>query len=566
MPRLARVPLVDLLNDAADQIAGHVVRSDALPPLWAPLAAQPGRGMRLPDGRVVSPQQAAIESLADELFYGGAGGGGKTSLLVGVAFTEPGSSVLFRKEFTQFEGPEGLLEYAKTVAGLRGPYNGRNHTFTIDGGVSHLELGSVPDDRSRQKWRGRPHARKLFDELPQFTEAEYRFLIAWLRTSVPGQRTRVISTGNPPDAVEGQWVIKYWGPWLDKAHARPAKPGELRWFATVDDKDVEVPSGDPVTLTDREGKPRVVKPRSRTFIPASLADNPYYMATGYADVLDNLPEPLRSQMLLGDFAAAMPDHAWQVIPTAWVVQAQARWRPREITGPPTAVGNDPSRGGKDEFVVAKRYPDGWFGPLEIHDAKEAPDGIVGAQILFKSLGGDATVPVQIDIGGMAGSSVYDQGRAIGLRAIPMNGAMASFARDRSGRLGFVNKRAQWAWQFREWLDPGSGLDLALPPDPQMRSDLCAMRWKMTPRGIQIEAKEDLKKRLGRSPDRGEAVIYCAADEYSLAEMTITSGAPVPDSALSAEELAAREAAKAAKATQVVVDQIARDGVYWPGGR
>jgi hypothetical protein len=62
--------------------------------------------------------------------------------------------------------------------------------------------------------------------------------------------------------------------------------------------------------------------------------------------------------------------------------------------------------------------------------------------------------------------------------------------------------------------------VALPPDPELRADLCAPLWKLTPRGIQIESKEDritesgikesgIKSRLGRSPDKGEAVVYCS---------------------------------------------------------
>jgi hypothetical protein len=38
-------------------------------------------------------------------------------------------------------------------------------------------------------------------------------------------------------------------------------------------------------------------------------------------------------------------------------------------------------------------------------------------------------------------------------------------------------------------------------------DLCAPQWKLAVRGIQIESKEDLIKRIGRSPDKGDAVVY-----------------------------------------------------------
>ena len=55
------------------------------------------------------------------------------------------------------------------------------------------------------------------------------------------------------------------------------------------------------------------------------------------------------------------------------------------------------------------------------------------------------------------------------------------------------------WKFREALDPNSGLDIALPPDPELMADLAAPTWELTTRGIQIELKEKIIKRLGRSP-------------------------------------------------------------------
>jgi len=90
------------------------------------------------------------------------------------------------------------------------------------------------------KWKGRAHDLKCFDELSEFMEQMYTFLTGWLRTTDPRQRTRIIGAGNPPTTVEGEWVIRRWSPWLDSQHKNPAKPGELRWFARLDDKDTEV--------------------------------------------------------------------------------------------------------------------------------------------------------------------------------------------------------------------------------------------------------------------------------------------------------------------------------------
>ena len=97
-----------------------------------------------------------------------------------------------------------------------------------------------------------------------------------------------------------------------------------------------------------------------------------------------------------------------------------------------------------------------------------------------------------------------------MRALPYNGAGKSWRTDKSGQLHFINKRAESYWLLREALDPASQLDLCLPPDSELKADLCAPRWKPTPTGILIEPKEDLAKRIGRSPDKGDAVVMCWA--------------------------------------------------------
>lgn len=81
----------------------------------------------------------------------------------------------------------------------------------------------------------------------------------------------------------------------------------------------------------------------------------------------------------------------------------------------------------------------------------------------------------------------------------------------SGRLTFVNQRALWWWRLREALDPSSGEDLAIPPDRELLADLCSPKWKLMTRGIQVEPKEAIVKRIGRSPDKGESLVYARGD-------------------------------------------------------
>jgi hypothetical protein len=452
------------------------------------------------------PQTQAYYCEADETYYGGGAGGGKTSLLIGLSVTAHQRSIIFRREFPQLRG---ILSECETLLAGRGRFNSQANLWRLDDG-RRLEFGAVQYEGDVQKYQGRAHDFKGFDELPQFTERQYRFLIGWNRTVMAGQRCRVVGAGNPPTNTEGEWVIRRWAPWLDGQHPNPARPGELRYFAVIDGIDTEVEGPTPF-----EHKGEVITPKSRTFIPAGVKDNPYLMQSGYMAVLQAMPEPLRSQMLYGDFSVGVADDPWQVIPTEWVRAAQARWkddaRPKDTKGralPMTALGVDVARGGGDKTVLARRFGT-WFAPLEKHPGASTPDGPTVAALVAKALsdGGYANID---GIG--VGASVYDHCRqqpGIRERVRSIIYSEAATERDRSKTLSFRNLRAYAYWSFREALDPKTGDSLALPPDPELLADLCAPKWSMSLSGVQVEAKEDIIKRIGRSPDSGDAVVLAA---------------------------------------------------------
>jgi hypothetical protein len=98
---------------------------------------------------------------------------------------------------------------------------------------------------------------------------------------------------------------------------------------------------------------------------------------------------------------------------------------------------------------------------------------------------------------------------VGPRVIPVNGSAASTDSDLSGHLRFVNLRAEAWWKMREALDPTRPVKVALPRDQRLFADLAAPRYRVTARGIQVELKEEIRRRLGRSPDRGDAVVLAA---------------------------------------------------------
>ncbi len=366
-----------------------------------------------------------------------------------------------------------------------------------------VELAGVQHEHDKENYQGRPHDFYGFDELPQFSESIFRFVTGWNRTTDQGQRCRVVGAGNPPTNADGEWVIRYWAPWLDQQHPHPALPGELRWFAVLNGEDSEVESSEPFTYKDE-----LIEPKSRTFIPANLKDNPFLMDTGYRATLAAMPEPLRSQMLYGDFTAGGQDDPWQVIPTAWIRAAQVRWTPGgKPDGPQDCVGVDVARGGSDKTVLSRRYG-AWFAPLEKYAGKSTPDGQAVASLALQALvdGGQANVDV---IG--VGASVYDLLQQENANVLAVNFAEGSKETDRSRTLRFVNKRAECYWKLRESLDPDKGDELMLPPDSELLADLCAPRWSMRARGIQVELKEEIVHRIGRSPDSGDAVVLAFAD-------------------------------------------------------
>lgn len=448
------------------------------------------------------PQFMAYSAQADITGFGGAAGGGKSSLAVGLALTQHRKSILFRQNGTELTG---LIDEMTRVLGSRDGFNGSDRIWrlnTPNNVQRQIELGSFPNPGDEIKYQGRDHDLIVYDEASNMRQSAVRFLMGWLRTATPGQRCRVLMTFNPPTTAEGRWIVDFFGPWLDKKHPNPAQPGELRWFAMVDGKEVERPDGALFTYGAD-----TIQPRSRTFIPSRVSDNPHLMGTGYMATLQSLPEPLRSQMLYGDFQAGGEDDPWQVIPTVWVEAAQARWtRPAKLD-PMDSLGVDVARGGRDNTVIARRHGM-WFDAPLTHAGSATPDGPSVAGLVLAA--GRDGAPIHIDVIGV-GSSPYDFLREARQQVLGVNVAEAAMGADRSGRLRFKNQRSELWWRMREALDPANNTGCTLPPDPRLLADLCAPTWSLSGSTVYVEGREDIIKRIGRSPDFASAYILALID-------------------------------------------------------
>lgn len=486
-----RAPTLEEVRAFKAQLSEEDLRYIDASMTWAPL---PG------------PQQLAWDSPADELFFGGQAGGGKTDFLCGLALERHQVSIIYRREAPQLSGITDRLSH---LLGGRDQFAAGDRVWRL--GTRQVEYGSMPNIGDEQRYQGRPHDLLVFDEITQFTELQYRYLLTWNRHAdhvPPSQRCRVVVTGNPPTTPEGLWVTQYWGPWLNPDHPLydTVAPGELLYYVTVHGEDLVVPDGGPY-LHPETGK--WVRPRSRTFIPAAIDDNPFLLRTGYADTLEGLPEPLRSQMRYGDFTAGQEDHEWQVIPSAWVDAAMVRWKLRQHDnhGALSSLGVDPSRGGKDQFIIQPRHGS-FFAEQHAYPGTAAPTGQAGAALCLQHLRNSA--PVNIDVVGV-GYSVIDHLEGLGVETNAIHGAAGCTRRSKNGSLKFANLRAYCYWHVRELLDPANPDPIALPPSVSLKADLCSPRYSVGPRGVQVESKEELLRpaRLGRSPDEGDACVYAA---------------------------------------------------------
>lgn len=447
-------------------------------------------------------QRMAYESKADELFFGGGAGGGKSALLCGLAVEEHARSIIFRREYPQLKG---LIDEVTRMVGSHKGYNEQTRIWRLADGRK-LEFGSVPHESDKERYQGRPHDLKAFDEITHFSESQYRFLIGWNRTTREDQSCRVVVTGNPPLTAEGLWVIRYWAPWLDPTHPNPAPPGQRRWFAVVEGKDVEVDGPGPHVI----GGSKYLA-RSRSFIPARLEDNPDLARSGYAAVIEAMPEPLRTMMREGRFDVGQRDREFQVIPTSWIAAAQARWRDDGCKDfAMTAMAFDPAGGGADAAELCWRHG-GWYAPLVSIQGEDTLDGSTCAARIIARRRDNA--PVIVDVGGGYGGAVTLRLKDNGIAHLGFNGANASHARTIDGQLKFANKRAEAWWRLREALDPDQegGSVIALPPDPELRADLSSPGYEVGPRGLLIESKDTLRARLGRSPGKGDAVVMCLSE-------------------------------------------------------
>jgi len=191
---------------------------------------------------------------------------------------------------------------------------------------------------------------------------------------------------------------------------------------------------------------------------------------------------------LCDFGASM-DNA--LITIDKVADAVAIKRTEaEVAGSAKILGVDVARFGSDRSVIQKRKGLAAYEPKIFDDI----DNMTLAGMVAQTITEWEPDAVFIDAG--RGEGVIDRLRQLGYFVTEVNFGGKAL------KPMYNNKRSEMWDGIRLWLDDGG----SLPPNVDLKTDLCVPTYKFdSSNRLQLESKDDIKKRGGRSPDLGDAL-------------------------------------------------------------
>ena len=231
-----------------------------------------------------------------------------------------------------------------------------------------------------------------------------------------------------------------------------------------------------ITITadpdDPKRTPRVSKEHAQEMIDTYGRDNPWVMAT----ILGLFP-PGGFNALLGldDVEAAM----------ARVYKAD------QLGDAPVILGGDVARQGDDSSAICRRVGRQAF-PIV---AMRIPDTMLVAQRFAQEQKDYDPDAFFIDGTGGYGAGVIDKMRSTGYDVIEVQFAGKALNHR------YFNKRSEMYFELAEWVKAGG----ALPNDPDLKEELCAMTYIFQGDKFRIVEKQLIKDKIGRSPDRADAL-------------------------------------------------------------
>lgn len=205
----------------------------------------------------------------------------------------------------------------------------------------------------------------------------------------------------------------------------------------------------------------------------------------------------RSPLYISKVTAEFPEVASDALISPALIEKAHGLDFKTDESTPAVFGADVARFGEDETVVYENRG----GKIRLqgrwHQCSTMESAGWFAEFIAKQPEG---IPMTIDADGVGGG-VYDRLVEQELPVGPFHGGTQALDAQR-----FYNRRSEIYWEARKMLEEGQ-VDLD-PKDEELANELQQIRWTMTStRKIKVEAKDDIKKRLGHSPDRADAFVY-----------------------------------------------------------
>lgn len=208
----------------------------------------------------------------------------------------------------------------------------------------------------------------------------------------------------------------------------------------------------------------------------------------------NTKHPLYLVRVLGDFGQTDG-----VIPIAVIEAAQCRNLVPPV-GHEVVIGVDVATSGDDESVIGSRIE----RRVRIERVRHGQDTMAttGDAVQVGSAYRSRGHKVRFVVDGIGvGAGVSDRLKELGWEVTDYKGSEKAFDPDR-----YANRRAETWYEGAEALK-----DCDLDPDDTLAADLASAKGSVNSRGqMQVEKKELTRKRLGRSPDRADAILMTYA--------------------------------------------------------
>ena len=222
------------------------------------------------------------------------------------------------------------------------------------------------------------------------------------------------------------------------------------------------------------------------------------------------PNDLFRVKVLGMFPKVAED---VLIPYEWIEAANRRWEEMEKPRGKSKLGVDVAGMGRDSSVLCART-ENYVEEFIAHQSAGKADHMHIAGLIVPYL--KKKYDVFIDTIG-EGAGVYSRLVELGYSNVYSCkfSEGANKLSDVTGVREFANLKAYLYWCVRDWLDPANKTNAALPYNDKLLEEAIEIKWKIQSNGkIIIEPKEELEKRLKRSPDYFDALANTFYPEWT----------------------------------------------------